>query len=328
MSPMPRGYLQRLAFVIAFFISLPALAESPQSDLSHTEYSKKELEMSFGDIPQNLADQATVYTINNQKVILTDQNTGSRLVSLWMIDLLNQNSQVHQATTFGLATGSAPVAVYKYLSEAYKAGQFTTEALSTVNLDEYIGLPANDPQSYRAFMRHHLINNIDLPESRFHIFTGAPISYVQTEYGSQDQEIKRFEEVLKENPRDIQLLGIGTNGHIAFNEPADNLTAETPSHIVELAESTRQSNSVYFQGEINQVPTHARTLGMKEILAAEKIVMLAWGSRKATAVVEGILGPVTPQLPASFLQTHPNVVWVVDQEAASLLLERASEENR
>ena len=324
MSPTRCRPFKPLVFLTAFFSSYSVLVESHQTTLSKAEHTKNRqgLEMIHWNIPQDLAHRATVYTINNQNVVLTDQDTGSQLVSRWMINLINQNAEKEQPTTFGLATGSAPVLVYKYLADAYEAGQFTTDMLSTINLDEYIGLPENAPESYREFMRHHLITRLGLPDQRFHIFSTAPVSYIQTERGPEDQEIERFGAVVRENPRHIQLLGIGTNGHIAFNEPSDGLTENTSSHIVELAESTRISNAVNFQGDTNKVPTHARTLGMKEILEAERIVILAWGSKKAAVVADGILRPVTSQLPASFLQTHPNVVWVADQEAASLLLEK------
>ena len=142
------------------------------------------------------------------------------------------------------------------------------------------------------------------------------------------RRLQRLRQLLKDKPRQFQLLGIGENGHIGFNEPNEKLAADTPARIVELTDSTRQANASHFGGDITKVPTHARTIGPKDILEAERVVVLAWGKKKGAAIASGITGPIDPQLPASLLQTHPNVVWVMDKEAAAPLFNQSGRVTR
>ncbi|WP_281648687.1 glucosamine-6-phosphate deaminase [Parendozoicomonas sp. Alg238-R29] len=265
-------------------------------------------------IPPKLNAKVSRHTINEQKVFITDKETGGELVSRWMVNLQKRRTTTGEGTTFGLATGSSPVLVYENLVKAYNNGDFTTENLNTINLDEYANLEAGHKETYKQFMKKNLFDDIKLPESQFHIFGSNPHSNDE-----EDEEIQRINELLKTYPRHLQLLGIGPNGHIGFNEPGKTLTVDTGARVVKLAIATCEANSRFFDNDINAVPTHARTLGIADILAADSIVILAWGEAKARAIQKAITGPVDSLLPASFLQRHKNVAWVIDKEAASIL---------
>ncbi|EOS58547.1 MULTISPECIES: glucosamine-6-phosphate deaminase [Paenibacillus] len=209
----------------------------------------------------------------------------------------------------GLATGSTPVGVYEKLIELYKQGSVSFKQASSYNLDEYIGLPADHPESYRRFMDEKLFNHIDILPENTHVPEGnAP---------DPEQAAKDYAKLLDQAGQiDLQLLGLGHNGHIGFNEPADELTG--PPHVVKLQERTRLANARFFNS-IDEVPTHALTMGIGSILQAKQILLMAKGEDKAEIIAKALKGPITTQCPASLLQTHPNVVVVVDQAAGRFL---------
>ena len=202
----------------------------------------------------------------------------------------------------GLATGSTPIGTYDCLAAACREGKATFRQAKTINLDEYTGLGENDPQSYRFFMEEHLFRYIDIRRENTHIPNGlAP---------DAAEECKRYEALYERlGGIDLQLLGIGQNGHIGFNEPSRSLEAGT--HVVELSESTRIANSRNF-ASLSAVPHGAITLGMGGILKARRILLLASGEQKKEALRKAVHGKVDPEVPASFLQLHPDVTVICD----------------
>jgi glucosamine-6-phosphate deaminase len=207
------------------------------------------------------------------------------------------------ATIFGLATGSTPVDLYEYLT----ASDLDFSQATALNLDEYYGLAADHPQSYAYFMQEHLFNQKPFKE------TFIP-NGLATDVAAEEA---RYNEVIASHPIDLQILGIGQNGHIGFNEPGASRDVET--HLVELAPSTIEANARFFD-EIEDVPTKAYSMGLASILKSKKIMLLAFGEEKADAVKAMVEGPVTPNLPASILQEHDNVIVLIDDAAGSKLL--------
>lgn len=206
------------------------------------------------------------------------------------------------AKTLGLATGSSPLLFYKELIES----DIDLSDLVSVNLDEYVGLEADDPQSYHYFMEENLFAHKPfkksfLPNGRAEDATEETVAYNR---------------ILAEHPVDFQILGIGTNGHIGFNEPGTSFDSQT--HLVDLTPSTIQANARFFE-TIDQVPTQAISMGIANIVAAKSIVLFAYGQSKAEAIAGTVAGPVTENLPASILQNHPDVTIIADAEALSLL---------
>ena len=209
----------------------------------------------------------------------------------------------------GLATGSTPIGTYKELIKGYENGDLDFSLVKTANLDEYRGLEKSNDQSYDYFMKANLFNHININFDNFNNPNG--------ENPDADAECKRYEEVVKAlGGQDLQLLGMGHNGHIGFNEPADEFVKET--HCVDLQESTIQANKRFFE-KVEDVPTQAYTKGINTIMQAKMILVIVSGADKAEIVKKAFFGPVTPQVPASILQMHPNVVVVVDEAAASLI---------
>lgn len=211
-------------------------------------------------------------------------------------DLLAAQVLVKPNCVLGLATGSTPIGMYQALVEQYREGRLDFSAVTSVNLDEYCGLSPENAQSYRFFMEDNLFRHINIrPENTF-----VPDGLAEDKEAlcaAYDARIAAFGGI------DLQVLGIGNNGHIGFNEPADHFTAET--HVVELKESTIRANARFFE-DISQVPTSAITMGMKSILQAKHILLLA-GAEKAAIVRQALEGPVTPEVPASLLQLHGHV---------------------
>ena len=209
----------------------------------------------------------------------------------------------------GLATGSTPIGTYKELIKGYENGDLDFSLVKTANLDEYRGLEKSNDQSYDYFMKANLFNHININFDNLNIPNG--------ENPDADAECRRYEEVVKAlGGQDLQLLGMGHNGHIGFNEPADEFVKET--HCVDLQESTIQANKRFFE-KVEDVPTQAYTMGINTIMQAKMILVIVSGADKAEIVKKAFFGPVTPQVPASILQMHPNVVVVVDEAAASLI---------
>ena len=208
----------------------------------------------------------------------------------------------------GLATGSSPIGMYQNMVKACKNGEVSFKNVSTVNLDEYVGLTADHDQSYAYFMRDNLFDHIDIDQKNTNLPRGsAP---------NAQAECDRYNALLEKMQADVQVLGLGSNGHIGFNEPGTPL--ESLTHLVDLTESTIKDNSRLF-ASIDEVPRQALSMGIKNIMQSKSIVMVVSGKNKAKAVKEMIQGPVTPDLPASVLQLHPFVTIVCDKDAASLL---------
>ena len=208
----------------------------------------------------------------------------------------------------GLATGASPIPTYKELIKRYNAGIISFKHVSTFNLDEYVGLPRDDKNSYYTFMHENLFDSIDIDKANTHILNGNADD-TQKECSDFDAAIAAAGGI------DIQLLGIGTNGHIGFNEPNDVFSDGT--YKVKLTESTVKSNSIYFTE--NAMPEYALTMGINSIMAAKKIILIATGASKAEAIKKAVKGDVTPHCPASILQNHPNCIFFLDKTAASLL---------
>ena len=203
----------------------------------------------------------------------------------------------------GLATGSTPIGTYDQLIDWYKKGDLDFSQVSSVNLDEYRGLSHTDPQSYYYFMHEHL----NIREEATFVPDGTNPD-AEAACAAHEEIIKKLGGI------DLQLLGLGNNGHIGFNEPSEAFEKET--HCVDLTESTIQANSRFFDS-IDQVPTQAYTMGIKSIMMAKKILIVANGEGKADIVARAFWGPVTPDVPASILQMHPNVTVVCDEAALS-----------
>lgn len=208
----------------------------------------------------------------------------------------------------GLATGTSPIGVYERLIEAYQKNIISFKDVKTYNLDEYVGIDQNHPQSYYQFMKKHLFDHVDIDEHNVFI----PL-------GNQDDIKDLAEEYNRKlfgNQRDLQLLGIGSNGHIGFNEPGSYLGNQT--FVVKLDDQTRKDNSRFF-GSLDEVPTHAITMGIKNIMYSKQIVLIASGESKSEAIYKMIYGKVDEDIPASILQLHPNITVIVDEAAAKLL---------
>ena len=209
----------------------------------------------------------------------------------------------------GLPTGSTPLPVYKQLIEAYQNGLVSFKNVVTFNMDEYCGLPPHHEQSYHYFMHQNFFDFIDIPRNQIYILDGTNQNY-QKECNLYEEKIASFGGI------DIQLAGIGENGHLAFNEP--NTPFDTPTHLQKLTDNTIEVNARFFDS-IQDVPTHALTIGLKTIFDARKIVIMATGLKKAQAIQTSIEKPININCPASMVQNHANVVFACDVEAASLL---------
>ena len=208
----------------------------------------------------------------------------------------------------GLATGATPIPTYKNIISTYEKGGISFKDVKTYNLDEYCDLPKDDKNSYYTFMHEQLFNGLDILEENVHFLDGNA--------DDCEKECKRYDdEINNAGGIDIQLLGIGNNAHIGFNEPADEFT--TGSFKVKLTDSTIEANKIYF--DENPMPHYALTMGIKQIMSAKKVILIATGPKKAEAIKNMIEGPVTAQVPASVLQEHEDVLIFLDEDAASLL---------
>ncbi len=213
----------------------------------------------------------------------------------------------------GLATGSSPVGAYQQLVKWYEQGDLSFAEVRSVNLDEYYGLSPDHDQSYRYFMQSNLFDHVDIaPEN-----TNVPDGLAK----DPTAECLRYERKAAElGYADLQLLGLGRNGHIGFNEPCDCFPVAT--HLVDLTESTIEANARFF-ASADDVPKQALTMGVGTIMKARKILIVASGADKADAVWKAFAGPITPEVPASILQLHPDVTLVADEAALSKLTEAA-----
>ena len=223
-------------------------------------------------------------------------------------EIMKDVVKINPYAVLGLATGTTPLGVYKRLIADHLKNGTSYKHIRAVNLDEYKVLSAIHPQSYAYFMRKNLFENIDIDLDNTYIENGTA--------EDESAECKRYDKLLKLLPRDLQLLGLGENGHIAFNEP--NTPFDSTTHIVNLTESTIKANSRFFN-DISDVPKQAFTMGMKSIMQAKKILILASGEIKAKAVYKTVKGEVNVNCPASILQKHPDCTLVVDKSAGKLL---------
>lgn len=209
----------------------------------------------------------------------------------------------------GLATGSTPLGTYAQLIEWYKKGDLDFREVTTINLDEYKGLSSDNSQSYRYFMNENLFDHININKENTYVPNGLE--------EDSEKACREYNEIIRQNGGvDLQLLGLGNNGHIGFNEPGEAFEKET--HCVKLTQNTVEANSRFFEN-IDDVPKEAYTMGIKSIMQAKKIVVVVDGAKKANIVKEAFFGPVTPKVPASVLQLHNDVTLVGDAEALALI---------
>ena len=214
--------------------------------------------------------------------------------------LINENS------TLGLATGGSPIALYEEMIADYKAGNFSYKNVKSYNLDEYVGISYDHPESYHKFMEINLFNHIDIEKANTHV----------PDASAEDLEgaLKSYQEALNNAHVDVQLLGVGSNGHIGFNEPGTPF--EKGVHVVDLKQETIEANSRFFNNDINLVPKQAVTMGIKDIMRAKHIILLAFGEAKQHAIKSLVEGDeITENIPCTVLKNHPSVYVLVDKEA-------------
>lgn len=211
--------------------------------------------------------------------------------------------------TLGLATGSSPEGTYQELIKKYENGDLDFSSVTTINLDEYKGLSPDNDQSYRFFMNKNLFNHVNINKENTHVPNGLE--------EDSDKACSDYEKLLEEaGGIDLQLLGLGPNGHIGFNEPGESFKAST--HCIDLTDSTIEANKRFFPS-IDDVPRQAYTMGIRGIMQAKKIVVVVSGEGKADALNKAVNGPITPALPASILQLHKDVIIIADEAALSKL---------
>ena len=218
-------------------------------------------------------------------------------------DLIAAQILVKPNCVLGLATGSSPVGTYKRLIEDNKAGKIDFSTVTSVNLDEYVGLDGSNDQSYRYFMNHNLFDHVNIDKAKTFVPSGLAAD-LKAEGEAYDAMIKELGGI------DLQLLGIGLDGHIGFNEPDAYFTAAT--HEVKLDESTIEANARFFASK-DEVPTTAITMGMLSIMQAKKVLLIANGAAKKAIVEKAFFGPIDPQVPASILQLHPDVTVIFSE---------------
>ena len=223
-------------------------------------------------------------------------------------DIFTQQLTEKGDSVLGLATGASPVPTYNELIARFKDGKISFKDVKSYNLDEYCNLPRDDKNSYYTFMHENLFNSVDIKEENVHVLDGNA--------ADPEKEAADFDAMIDaDGGIDLQLLGIGTNGHIGFNEPSDAFSDGTFK--VKLTDSTIKSNSIYFDDD--SMPRYALTMGINSIMKAKKIVLIATGASKAEAIKATVNGEVTPLCPASILQNHKDAVLLIDKDAASLL---------
>lgn len=237
-------------------------------------------------------------------IIVKDYQEVSKKAADIVIELIKGNKEAK----LGLATGSSPIGLYRNLIDAYQQKEISFQDVTTFNLDEYVGISREHSQSYFSFMQENLFKHIDIDLDHVHL-PDNDLDKIST-------IAKDYNKLLKKNQLDLQILGIGSNGHIGFNEPGTPFANET--FIVDLDERTRKDNSRFF-GSIEDVPKQAITMGIKNIMRAKHILLIASGKEKSEAVYQMIYGEITPDLPASVLQLHPHCTVIIDEDAAQLL---------
>lgn len=215
-------------------------------------------------------------------------------------------SLIDENSTLGLATGGSPIALYEEMIADYKAGNFSYKNVKSYNLDEYVGISYDHPESYHKFMEINLFEHIDIEKANTHV----------PDASAEDLEgaLKSYQEALNNAHVDVQLLGVGSNGHIGFNEPGTPF--EKGVHVVDLKQETIEANSRFFNNDINLVPKQAVTMGIKDIMRAKHIILLAFGEAKQHAIKSLVEGDeITENIPCTVLKNHPSVYVLVDKEA-------------
>ncbi len=236
-------------------------------------------------------------------VILESEQAASDAVATFVAKTLTATPDL----VLALPTGRTPIGFYAGLVDGHRSGHADFRRATVFGLDEFVGLRPADPRSFRAFLRRHLLDHVNIPRARIHGLNGAATDWVKEAAGYEEQ-------IARAGGLDLAIVGIGRNGHVGFNEPAGWLTART--HRVKLRADTRRANAEAFAGRWRDVPTHALSMGMGTILNARGVILLAFGRHKAAIVRRALDGPVTTHVPASLLQLHPNVVVVLDRSAA------------
>ena len=228
-------------------------------------------------------------------------------VSRLAADILEETVRANPCCTLGLATGSSPIGIYEQLIKWYHKGDVDFGDCTTFNLDEYRGLTPDHDQSYHYFMHKNFFDSVNIPDERINLPDGAQLD--------AERECSRYDKAIRAaGGIDLQLLGMGLNGHIGFNEPDDYFSKGT--HCVNLTESTIEANKRFF-ASADDVPRQAYTMGVQTIMLARRIVLVVSGENKADIVREAFFGPVTPRVPASILQLHTDVSIVADEAALS-----------
>ena len=217
----------------------------------------------------------------------------------------------HSQPVIGFATGSTPLGVYRYFIDNYKAEKVSFRQVKAFNLDEYVGLTPSHPRSFASAMKNELFSHIDILPENINALDGSKEDMIQ--------ECQRYESLIDGNPIDIQILGIGMDGHIAYNEPGSPL--DGACHVVDLHQESIESSLDYGFDHIEDVPTQGVTQGIGTIMKAKQLIMMAKGEKKADLVKRMIYGEVTPDFPSSIIQRHPNVIVCLDRNAASQLKE-------
>lgn len=247
--------------------------------------------------------------------IVADAVTGCRLAADLISKTIRETVADRGRAVLGLATGGTPIRVYEQLVAHHHAGRLSFRDVHTYNLDEYYPIDPLDPNSYRSYMHRHLFSLVDLAPNRAHVLDGTVPDAFATAYA---QEFDRW--IAAEGGLDFQLLGIGRNGHIGFNEPSEMAVSQAvalPTRVADLHPVTIEDAARDFGGDAHAVPRRALTLGTASILAARSIVLLAFGPHKAAAVAAALTGPVTARMPASLLRTAPGrVLFLLDKAAA------------
>ncbi len=238
-------------------------------------------------------------------IILKDSKEASKKAAEMIRDIIREKEDA----VLGLATGSTPIETYQNLIEMNKNNEVSFKNVKTINLDEYIGLDGSHDQSYRYFMNKTLFDHIDIDKNNTHVPSGVA--------DDMEQEAKDYEALIdKLGGQDIQILGVGNNGHVGFNEPHEKLILDT--HLEDLTQSTIEANKRFFDS-IDDVPKRAISMGMGSIFKAKKILVLAFGEGKADAIKALGDNTITPLVPVSLLKLHPDVTVIVDEKAASKL---------
>ena len=241
------------------------------------------------------------------KIYVSDDYKG---MSRKAANIVSAQVILNPSCVLGLATGSTPIGMYKQLIDWYNKGDLDFSQVKSVNLDEYVGLAPTHDQSYRYFMQHNLFDHVNIDPANTNVPNGLA--------SDPEAECQRYNEVIRSmGGIDIQVLGMGHNGHIGFNEPGQAFELET--HVVDLTERTIEANARFFASK-DEVPKRAITMGIKSIMQARQILVVVSGEDKADIVQKAFFGPVVPEVPASILQMHPNVVLCGDKAALSKIL--------